>query len=596
MMNIKIPASLSSPRKIAVIKFGASVLAKVEAIPAAVHEAYYYVRLGYRVLVVVSALGDTTIKLNQTVKILLDDDTIMPPANEFASLLAMGAISTACLFTIALDRAGIAAKKLDHYCLNTTGAILNATPTSLATDKLNRLFEQYSILVLPGFIGYDQRQNTTTILGSGGSDLTALFAAASLNANLCVLYKNTGGIYNQDPNIAENSAQRYAFLSLRDALKIPAAVIKHKALKFAQTKNLKFIVKGLACADETQVGTDQSVYAPVKPKINKLRIGLLGFGKVGFAIYKHLIVSDHLFAIAGIVTNNLTKNESKHLPPELIINDWTELLSRGCQVVMILIDDVSLAKTASQQAIIKGVHVITANTALMVQYGVELSKRTKNNKIKLLYSAAIAGAIPILENLCNEQQLPPPQQIQSITAVLNNTCNLILDKINQGKTLPEAVKLAKIVGINNGPLSLALNGLVDQQKMILIARAIFGKEPDSVEIIGIQYLDEQTIRATIADEKFIRLVACCELKNNKLSLQVRPICLDYNHPFAQISGDHNAIIIHKKNGEQLQFHGKSIGRWPIAEALYADLLALALPRFNFNMTAPRKNNKADNLC
>ncbi|MDF3054787.1 MAG: aspartate kinase, homoserine dehydrogenase [Gammaproteobacteria bacterium] len=569
--------SVGRTPKIAVIKFGASVLSEIEDIPKAVHEVYYYLRRGYKVLVVISAIGDTTDQLNYAAQIVMDDETGVPLTEEFAELLATGETNAACLFTISLDRVGIAAKKIHHQCLTTQGSILNATPKSLDKDIIFRLFARYSVLVLPGSIGCNTDKHTT-LLGRGGSDFTALFIASRLKADICVFYKDTDGIYDRDPNTEKDVARRYALLNYTDAFKIPEGVIQHKALKFAQAKQIPFCVKSLVNTYATLVSSQPSSFSSIKNRHrHKLRVVLCGLGTVGLGIYKHLINHHELFEVVGVVVNDLEKNTRHQLPDGLISNDWKAVLARGCHVVIELIGGIEIPEAIIKRSLIQGCHVITANKALIAEKGLALSELAAQNKVQLLYSAAVGGAIPILENLRHLKNSTQTSQITSITAVLNGTCNFVLDKVNEGKTIQDAVHLAKILGFAESDPDYDLNGLDAQQKTHLISRIAFGKDPDNLEVAGIQHLNEQIIRSAKKKGKVIRLVASCELeKNDRVRAKISPIELDLTHPLAQVSGEENSILVHTANDKVIQWRGKGAGRWPTAESVFADLLDLSL--------------------
>ena len=169
--------------KIVVHKYGSSVLADESRLEAVVDSIYGALRAGYRVVAVVSAMGDTT-------------DTLIAEARQFgeglddsalAMLLSTGELRSASLLTMALARAGISSGVLDAAAigLRTRGPSLDAEPLSVRTEWIESGFENRSVWVVPGFLGRDD-QGQTTLLGRGGSDLTALFWRP--NSGLSVFY------------------------------------------------------------------------------------------------------------------------------------------------------------------------------------------------------------------------------------------------------------------------------------------------------------------------------------------------------------------------------------------------------------------------
>lgn len=171
--------------KITVLKFGSSVLRDECDLPRAVHEIYRWWRAGAQVLAVVSAFGDTTNQL------LLRAESIFkhPDRSSLAALLATGEAASSALLGLALNRVGIPVRVLDpvQAGLRTVGAKLEADLVSVDSARLRTELRR-AVVVLPGFVGRGDNGDTT-LLGRGGSDLTALFLAHRLGAR-CVLVKD----------------------------------------------------------------------------------------------------------------------------------------------------------------------------------------------------------------------------------------------------------------------------------------------------------------------------------------------------------------------------------------------------------------------
>lgn len=556
--------NLTPKHKIAVLKFSGSLLSKIEEIPQAVHEVYQYLCAGYRVLAVVSAMDDNNTKYPG-----LEDfeaEGFIPPALEFAELLATGETAAACLFTMGLDRAGIKAKKLHHQCLLTKNSLLNSDPESFTTDLVTSLFERYSVLVLPGAIGYDQAKKVT-LLGQKGADYTAIYAAWSLHADTCIIYKDVNGLYGKEASDAE--LKRYETLSYTDLLKLPSPGIHHKAIKFAEAQNISFDIKSLTNIYKTTVGSAPSTFFSQNETIKPLKVALLGLGTVGLGVYKHLLANQHLFSIVGVAVKDIKKHEREQLPKHLISSNWEETIARNCDVVIELTGDSTNSEAIIRQALTQKCHVITANRALIAEKGAKLCQFAAQNKVQLLYSASIGGAIPVIEMLQNLNN------VKAITGILNSTCNFILDKVKEGQTLNHTLSLTKILGLSENESTLDLYGIDASQKAIILSRVAFGRDPDSIDITGIQYLDESKIREAYQSGKNIRLVVNCTLENNTIAAKIEPIAIDTNHSLAHVTGTQNAILIHTQQGEKIELHGTGGGRWPVAESVFADLLALS---------------------
>lgn len=182
--------------EIVVLKFGSSVLRTQGDLPAAVHEIYRWYRQGFRVIAVVSAIGDATEQLIRQSREL----SSTPEAWATAELLATGERTSAALLGIALDRAGVPARVVNprEIGLEITGPPLDGEPRAINAERVRALLDSHPVLVVPGFFGTDN-SGRTQLLGRGGSDLTAIYLSVSLEASRCRLLKD---LWLHDINVA----------------------------------------------------------------------------------------------------------------------------------------------------------------------------------------------------------------------------------------------------------------------------------------------------------------------------------------------------------------------------------------------------------
>src|SRR5207249_7257626 len=133
----------------------------------------------------------------------------------------------------ALRRAGIPARVFDaaQVGLRTVGGRLNADPIAVDSARLTSESRK-SIVVLPGFVGRGE-SGDTTLLGRGGSDLTALFLAHRLSAQ-CVLIKDVDGLYTSDPACPSMRLSRFTEVTYETAARLGGAIVQLKAVRFAQ--------------------------------------------------------------------------------------------------------------------------------------------------------------------------------------------------------------------------------------------------------------------------------------------------------------------------------------------------------------------------
>jgi len=530
--------------RIIVLKFGSSVLRNENDLPTVVHEIYRWWREGFQVVAVVSAFGNTTNELGQRAYSVCEQ----PSDALVARLLATGEATSSALLGLALQRAGIPATVLDaeQAGLATDGPTLDAHLVSVNSAALAALRD--SVVVLPGFVGKD-RSGQTTLLGRGGSELTALFLAHRLDGT-CRLIKDVDGLYTSDPNSA-TSAARFVRVSYATAARVGGAVVQRKAIDFSERHRLKFTVSSVASNDATEVGPYADSIALPEVKAEPMRVVLLGSGTVGGGVYQRLASLPEFFEVVGVGTRDTEKLEA--------------LLEGPVDVVVELIGGEEPARTLASEALRLGRDVVTANKALLATDITSLEKLASINGVSLKYSAAVGGVLPAFEAIERARSEGP---LQSISGVLNGTTNFILDQLAHGVSLSDAVIAARQHGYAERDPQLDLNGTDAAQKLILLARAAFDVDLplSSINRQGIENLPHTT--------KTTRLVAECRRESNGFVATVSPVGLPFDHPLAYVNGVENRLLIQSQSGKCWTISGHGAGRWPTTEAVLADLFDL----------------------
>ena len=233
-----------------VLKFGSSVLRGEYDLPAVVNEICHWWLQGRRVVVVVSAFGNTTDQLTQCAYGVCNK----PDAELLAALLATGEAASSTLLGLALQQAGIPATVLnpEKAKLTTIGYLLEAELNGLDRTKLFADL-QNGVVVLPGFVGRG-KDGVTTLLGRGGSDLTALFVSYQLGGH-SRLIKDVDGLYTSDPNKQiEAIARRFVQVSYETAREVGGSVVQIKAIDFAEKHRLTFTISSIGSDTSTEVG------------------------------------------------------------------------------------------------------------------------------------------------------------------------------------------------------------------------------------------------------------------------------------------------------------------------------------------------------
>ncbi|MFN2532731.1 MAG: homoserine dehydrogenase [Pyrinomonadaceae bacterium] len=557
---------------VVVLKFGSSVLKNEDDLPTAVHEIYRWWRNGAQVVVVVSALGDTTDQLLRRAERVCE----RPHKSVLPSLLATGETTSSALLTLQLHKVGIPARLLDEVQVNlrTVGGGIDAVPISVDASRL-LADARRAVVVLPGFVGRDENNNQT-LFGRGGSDLTALFLAQQLKAR-CVLIKDVDGLYTSDPATTSVRASRFSEVSYETAVRLGGPVVQAKAVRFACANRIRFSIARICANSTTEVGPFTDRLDTSRSFGNPLRIALLGCGTVGGGVFERLAALPGIFTITGVGTRTGVRARTAGVPAALMTDDLEGLVKTPCDVVVELIGGTRRAASLIEQSLRMGRKVVSANKALIARSQEAFEILAEETQSSLHYSAAVGGVLPALETIKRAKENGP---LQSFSGVLNGTCNFVLDQLAAGSTFGAAVRAAQERGYAEENPQLDLDGIDAAQKLILLARAAFDVSLplQSMSRKGIEHMDVETMRQNQERGKTVRLLVECRKSGDRIEASVAPVELPLNHSLAQVNGAENRLLVQPAVGDPIVVSGTGAGRWPTTEAVMADLFDIVRQR------------------
>lgn len=561
---------MSHPRSISVLKFGSSVLSDLSKIGSVVEEIYRHRRSGHKVLAVVSAIGNSTDILIKEAKLAKKE----PTATALALLLATGETRSVALVTLACQESGIAATPIPAHEIGilTDGDRLNARPIHVDTRSILRQFEDYDVLVVPGFIGLDIF-GKTSLLGRGGSDLTAVYLAKAVDAKTCCLLKDTAGVFECDPRTPGRSPRRYDNLSFDDALKIDGEVLQSQAVEHAKKYGQTFEVRSAGGVGGTTITPGPSNYHDGSVTSSPVRVSLLGCGQVGSAVLGRIEQHTGALSLIGIAVRNKDKHQHQ-LPTKLLTEDAQTLASMDQEIVIELIGGVKVALPAIREALLNGKHVVTANKELIALHGAELKRLAKSKALEFLYSAAVGGSVPVIETV--QQRLDDGKVIHSIVGILNGTSNFILDQLELGKDLQSALKLAQENGLCEANADNDLNGSDAARKLIVLAGVVQPNGP-ILEVKTTGTIDNQTARKCILAKtqgQHLRQIARLSFTGGQVKASVSLEPLPKSSFLGQTDGAENRVVITYDDESSERLRGLGAGPSPTAEAVLADILQI----------------------
>jgi homoserine dehydrogenase len=557
----------SGRHRIAVLKFGSSVLDRKDGLSRAVYDIYRQLRQGRRVVAVVSAFKGVTDWLLHTAERHFE----RPQPSALASLVSTGETASAAFLSMALDQAGVSAAVLDS-AIEIEGSSLDGSPVAIDIEAIHKALVQSSVLILPGFIGRD-RSGLPALLGRGGSDLTALFVADHLGAAECRLVKDVDGLYDMDPANSPFQSTRYTSATWDEALRIGGKLIQAKAVLFAKAKGLSFTVASPLASSGTKIGPGPNRRTSTDSTRPPLKVAVFGGGTVGLGVVQRLLKLEEHFEIIGIAVRNTCRKRGIDLPPDLFVDNPWALLERPSDVVVELMGGLTPARPIIRAALESGRHVVTANKAVIARDEFSLKAFADSAGCRLEYSAAVGGAIPVLEQV---RQLAKQFSIEKVEGVLNGTCNYILDRMGEGLNLDEAVQQAQERGFAEANPGSDLSGADSACKLAILIRSAFGVSLESKDISfeGIRDVRLTDVQDAQKENAVIKLVVLASRVHGDIQTKVRPVRLSAQHPLAGAQNEDTRVLLYPQGQEPILLSGKGAGRWPTSLSVTADLLDL----------------------
>lgn len=218
-------------------KYGGTSVADIPCMMHVARKIKATQNAGHNVVVVVSAMGDETDRLES----LAFQITDCPSSREMDVLLATGEQVSIALLCMALQSLGCPAKSYtgSQVAIRTNSVHTKARIEHVDEKKIREDLEQGLVVVVAGFQGIDEEGNITT-LGRGGSDTTAVALAAALKADECQIYTDVDGVYTADPRLVPQARRmsRVTFDEMLELASLGAQVLQIRAVEFAGKYNV----------------------------------------------------------------------------------------------------------------------------------------------------------------------------------------------------------------------------------------------------------------------------------------------------------------------------------------------------------------------
>jgi homoserine dehydrogenase len=318
--------------------------------------------------------------------------------------------------------------------------------------------------------------------------------------------------------------------------------------------------------------------------LGALRVGLIGTGVVGSGTCHVLARNAELITqragrpirLVMAAARNLSKAaQVVGADVALVADPWTLVRHPEVEVVVEVMGGVGLAKDLVLEAIAQGKHVVTANKALLAEYGRDIFAAAEARGVVVAYEAAVAVSIPIIKAL---REGLAANRIHEVVGVVNGTSNFILSKMEEdGLDFAAALRLATELGYAEADPSFDVQGLDAAHKTALLAANAFGADVPFalVHAQGITAVDPWDMACARALGYRIKLLGVARQGEDCIEVRVHPALVPESHWLAQVKGSMNGIWVNADAAGPTFHYGAGAGSQTTASAVVADLIDIA---------------------
>jgi len=295
-------------------KYGGSSVADAEGLKRVANRIVATKRAGHQVVVVVSAMGDTTDELID----LANQVSPLPNGRELDMLLTAGERISMALLAMAIGNLGNEARSFtgSQAGVITTSAHGRARIIDVTPSRITEALDEGAIAIVAGFQGISQDTKDVTTLGRGGSDTTAVALAAALDADVCEIYTDVDGIFSADPRVVP-AAKKLKTVTYDEMLELAASgakVLHLRCVEYARRYDMPIHVRSSfsnnegtwVVKDHPEGGTDmeQAIIAGIAHDKSEAKITVVGVpDRTGTAARIFQAIADADINIDMIVQN-----------------------------------------------------------------------------------------------------------------------------------------------------------------------------------------------------------------------------------------------------------------------------------------------------
>jgi len=245
------------------------------------------------------------------------------------------------------------------------------------------------------------------------------------------------------------------------------------------------------------------------------------------------------------------------------------------QILVELIGGTTVARELIEEAIRNRKHVVTANKALIAEFGNEIFALADENNVTVRYEAAVAGGIPIIKAL---REGLAGNRIEWLAGIINGTGNFILSEMrDKGREFADVLAQAQALGYAEADPTFDVEGIDAAHKLVILASLAFGMPLQFAAVYteGITRLTPQDLGYAQELGYRIKHLGVARQNGEGVELRVHPTLIPEQRLLANVNGVKNAVLVEGDAVGPTLYYGAGAGAQPTASAVVADLVDLA---------------------
>jgi homoserine dehydrogenase len=316
--------------------------------------------------------------------------------------------------------------------------------------------------------------------------------------------------------------------------------------------------------------------------LKSVKIGICGLGTVGSGTFNVLAENSGLVAARALAPIEVVHVGARRDNPSCDVSGikvsrdiFDVVKDPDVDIIVELIGGTTVARQLVEDAIRAGKHVVTANKALIAEFGNEIFALAAQKGVTVRYEAAVAGGIPIIKAL---REGLAGNRIKWLAGIINGTGNFILSEMrDKGRDFADVLAEAQALGYAEADPTFDVEGIDAAHKLVILAAIAFGMplQFSKVYTEGITKLTPQDLDYAQELGYRIKHLGVARQSEAGVELRVHPTLIPETRLLANVNGVKNAVLVEGSAVGPTLYYGAGAGAEPTASAVVADIVDLA---------------------